>query len=445
MSDAGGKPLVSVVTVNYNGAELLGKLLDSLRGQTYQPREILVVDNGSTDGSVELVQQGYPEVRLIRLDTNSGFTGGNNAGILAARGDLIALINNDAEPDRSWLEELVRTADPDPEVAAVASKILFFRPYLPVHFTAGPWWGPEPRVGEEAAEVEAVVDKSSAFEDCSYRKSVFKDGFVPTESREGRRLYGMRRQATLFLPVGDTGRGTRLRLLVASADGRREARLHVAIGATRVATLDLTPELRERWIEVPSEIVAAEAFDLINNAGTQLSSAGEAADRGIYEPDRGQYDRPEDVEAFCGAATLLRRSALERVGLFDRDFFMYYEDTDLSWRLRSRGFRIRYQPRSRVRHLHAASSVEWSPTFTFFTARNKILMIAKNAAPWALLRACAAELRSVAGLLRQVCRRPLGPVAARARRELATRLRVHGSLLEQLPRALLKRVGLLAP
>jgi GT2 family glycosyltransferase len=207
--------------------------------------------------------------------------------------------------------------------------------------------------------------------------------------------------------------------------------------------VNLYEGLREHPIEVPAAVVAAESFDLINNAGTALSATGEAADRGIFEPDRGQYDREEDLEAVCGAAALFRRSALEDVGLFDRDFFMYYEDTDLSWRLRAAGYRLLYQPRSTIRHRHAASSVEWSPLFTFYTARNKVLMIVRNGGARASLGAYARELALLLRLLVVWWRSRRGPGAARARGELATRLRVHCSLLLQIPRALSKRAGLL--
>lgn len=218
-------------------------------------------------------------------------------------------------------------------------------------------------------------------------------------------------------------------------------------GATGVAELRLGGELREHRIEIPSHVVEREAFDVLNNAGTALSPEGDAADRGIFEPDRGQLDTEEDLEAICGAAVLLRRSVLDSVGLFDRDFFMYYEDTDLSWRIRAHGHRLRYQPLGVVRHLHAHSSVEWSPLFTFLTARNKILMIAKNGAWLAWLRAWGQEIGRTAMLLQRWIRTPRSPERAQDRarlgQELAIRLRVQRSLLKQIPRALLKRMGLL--
>ena len=84
---AGLWPLVSVVVVNYDGARFLPGLLSALERQTYPELEILVVDNGSRDGSVPLVERSFPSVRILRTEKNLGFAGGNNLGIRAARGE----------------------------------------------------------------------------------------------------------------------------------------------------------------------------------------------------------------------------------------------------------------------------------------------------------------------------------------------------------------------
>lgn len=419
-------PLVSVVTVSYNGFPLLANLLESLRRQTYGNHEVIVVDNASTDGSVELLRLRFPEIRLLQQAENLGFAGGNNAGIQAANGELLALANNDTVADPTWLEELVATASEDPRIGAVASKILFLTRFLPVRLQS---------------EGGVLYGEETAFEGCAYPKPVFREGFHGPELVEGRRARRTVAEATVFLPITQEAGAARLRLLASGTDEAQE-RLRVEVGTGPPVTLDVDSRFREYPIEIPAAVVEADSFDLINNAGTALSAAGGAADRGIYEPDRGQYDREEDVEAICGAAVLLRRSALEDVGLFDRDFFLYYEDTDLSWRLRKAGYHLRYQPRSTIRHVHAASSVEWSPLFTFHAARNRVLMIAKNGGPTAFLRAYGRELGLLLRLLVLRWRSRRGPDAGRARKELATRLRVHGSLLMQIPRALAKRAGL---
>jgi len=83
---------------------------------------------------------------------------------------------------------------------------------------------------------------------------------------------------------------------------------------------------------------------------------------------------------------LLRREMLVDVGAFDPAFFTYYEDTDLSWRMRLRGWRVIYEPLAVVEHVHSGTSVEWSPLFTFHVDRNRLFMILKNAPPGFVLR-----------------------------------------------------------
>ena len=92
-------PLASVVIPNWNGAHHLPVCLDALRAQTYPHTEVILVDNGSTDGSLALVRERYPEVLLLALDRNLGLTGGNNAGFRAARGDVpVEAITTDQWP-----------------------------------------------------------------------------------------------------------------------------------------------------------------------------------------------------------------------------------------------------------------------------------------------------------------------------------------------------------
>jgi GT2 family glycosyltransferase len=119
-------PTVSVIIVNWNGKHLLVDCLDSLRAQTFRDFEVVLVDNGSTDGSADFVRQNYPEIVLVALSENRGFAGGNNAGITASRGHFIALLNNDTRTDRDWLAELVNAAISSPDVGMWASKILSY-------------------------------------------------------------------------------------------------------------------------------------------------------------------------------------------------------------------------------------------------------------------------------------------------------------------------------
>ncbi len=115
--------LVSVVIVNWNGEPFLGKALDSVLRQDYRSIEIIAVDNASTDRSVDLVRERYPQVKLLLNGQNLGFAAGNNMGIRHARGRYIVLLNNDAELGHDCITEMKRAIDSDPRFGACASKI----------------------------------------------------------------------------------------------------------------------------------------------------------------------------------------------------------------------------------------------------------------------------------------------------------------------------------
>ncbi len=118
--------LVSIIIPNLNGAHHLPTCLESLRRQSLRDFEVIVVDNGSTDGSLDLLARGYPEVRVLALGQNRGFAGACNAGIRAARGEFIVLLNNDTEADPRWLLEVVAAFERHPEAGIVASRMLLF-------------------------------------------------------------------------------------------------------------------------------------------------------------------------------------------------------------------------------------------------------------------------------------------------------------------------------
>lgn len=109
--------MTSVVIVNWNGKHYLSSCLISLRKQVYQDFEIIMVDNGSSDGSVDFVRENFPEVEVIESSVNLGFAAGNNLGFQHAMGEYIALLNNDAEADPRWLDELVKVLDSSEKIA----------------------------------------------------------------------------------------------------------------------------------------------------------------------------------------------------------------------------------------------------------------------------------------------------------------------------------------
>jgi GT2 family glycosyltransferase len=117
--------LASVIVPSLNGAHLLPACLDSLAGQSYANLEVIVADGASRDGTAELLSQRYPSVRLLRLTRNLGFAGNVNAGLRAARGDVLCLLNNDAQADPDWVAACAQVLGLHPEAGSVAARVLY--------------------------------------------------------------------------------------------------------------------------------------------------------------------------------------------------------------------------------------------------------------------------------------------------------------------------------
>jgi GT2 family glycosyltransferase len=138
--------LLSIIIPNWNGAKFLPTCCDALARQTHQNLEIIVVDNASDDGSQELIRTRYSQVNLIELPENRGFTGACNAGMQAATGDFIALLNNDTEVDSNWAAAVIDAFNRHAEIGSVASKMLLFDQRDHIH-TAGDFFTVDGRAG----------------------------------------------------------------------------------------------------------------------------------------------------------------------------------------------------------------------------------------------------------------------------------------------------------
>ncbi len=116
---------VAFVVVNWNTWQYLTSCLDAIMRQTVPPGRILVVDNASTDGSVQQMRQQYPQVELIALQRNTGFAAGNNVALSrVVQEDWLALVNPDAYLAENWLEEMLNAVDSYPNVACFGSRLL---------------------------------------------------------------------------------------------------------------------------------------------------------------------------------------------------------------------------------------------------------------------------------------------------------------------------------
>jgi hypothetical protein len=298
-------PLASLLVVTWNARPHLERCLLALAGQTLREREVVVVDNGSTDGSAELVARIAPNATLVRSPTNLGFVGGNLLGLPRCRGRHVALLNDDCVPEPTWLERAV-----------------------------------------EALE-----------------------------------LAGAGMAATTLRRYDDPTR--------------------------------------------------------IDSTGIALDRAGIAWDRGGGLPTTtAERDLPP-LFGPSGGAALYRRELLEDAGFFEPDFEMYYEDVDLAWRARLRGWGCVHAVAALALHVGSASAGRNSPRKRFLLGRNKLWTVARCYPGEGLRRYLAAvALYDAAALVGYAALSPPGAVPPSARLA-ALRGRLAG--LRGLPRQLRKR------
>lgn len=118
-------PTVSIIILNYNGKRFIQRCLESVLADSYQPREVILVDNASADDSMRLAEPFRDHIQIILNPKNYGFPKGCNQGIKQAKGEIIVLLNIDTEVTPGWLDALVQPILRDEKVAMTASKLLF--------------------------------------------------------------------------------------------------------------------------------------------------------------------------------------------------------------------------------------------------------------------------------------------------------------------------------
>jgi GT2 family glycosyltransferase len=239
---------VAVVIPNWNGVHDLPGCLDSLISQTLSSH-IIVVDNGSSDNSIELMEKNYPSVEIIKLPKNRGFDGGVNAGIKKALGDgfeCIALFNNDAVAEKNWLKYVLDFLEENPQAGIVTSKI---------------------------------VDQHNT-------------------------------------------------------------------------NFDSTGDMYTVW--------------------------GLAYPRGRGEAVSNKYDENIWVFGASGGASIYRSKMFKEIGIFDEDFFAYYEDIDISFRAQLAGWKVAYEPKAIVYHQINATSNRIKNFAIYHTLKNYPQVFWKN-------------------------------------------------------------------
>ncbi len=242
-------PLVSVISINYDHAEITCKMLESLTKISYPNLEVIIIDNGSPNEDPSIIKKRFPEITFIETGENLGFAGGNNLGICMSKGKYILLLNNDTIVTPGFLEPLVAKMEANPTIGAVSPKIRFyFKPQL-IQFA----------------------------------------------------------------------------------------------GLTNI------------------------------NPYTVRSKG-----LGYGEEDKGQYEE-DQVSAYAhGAAMMVSREMVEKVGLMSLAFFLYYEELDWGYRIRQAGYTIYYVHNSLIYHMESVSTGSQSPFKTYYMNRSRILYMRRN-------------------------------------------------------------------
>lgn len=341
VDDPGALPAIRVVVLNWNAPHLTASCLDALGATDYPSErlEIVLLDNGSLEGSVPLLRRRFADLDLRCNGANLGFAEGCNRALRDLAGiDAVALVNNDALVDPGWLRPLVAALG-DPSVGAVAPKMLLAGDYVEV-----------PLPGHEGSVVTGVdVDGVDVTDRClpGDDVDVVPDRVVPLE---------------VHLRVGAGGS-----VVVPARQGASTVTVRLERPDGRVAEVSTEPRGHHRRI---------------NNLGTGLTEHFEGYELRHGDRDRDDLPAGEIVTGFCGGAVLLRRELLEQVGCFDPRFFAYYEDTDLSWRARRRGWTIVTAPDSVVHHqLGASGGRRLGQLFFFLNYRNFLLTALRNGDP----------------------------------------------------------------
>lgn len=349
---------VSVILVNYNGKKYIDALFDSLIRLEHDDFtfEVVFVDNNSSDGSVEYLEQNYKDkcnLNIVETGENKGFAGGNNAGVAASSGRYVVLLNNDTAVDPKWLTNLYHFMQKHPECGMANSKLLFFYDFIKLTFETSDKviLNKEIRINGKEYTIDSKFCKNLLYEPDQLVCFGHTEISVPL-------IEGLKSQSDyqFEFEVKSTPAGSKIKCEIESVEAQSGKVL----------------------LELDNSKIQEFRYSLIQNAGSGINQDYDGFDIGFCEKDSEKYQKSYELTNGCGASIMMLREDFDKAGCFDERFFMYYEDTDLSLRIRKLGKKILFCPDSIVRHIHTGSSKEWSPFFTYHVYRNKLLMIGKN-------------------------------------------------------------------
>lgn len=347
---------VSVIIVNYNGKRYIDTLFNSLNNLELDDikLEIVFVDNASSDDSVEYLEKNYANknIKIVKSKDNTGFAGGNNLGVKNSEGKYIVLLNNDTKVDKYWIKTLYKRIKDDSSIGMINSKLLFFYDFIKINTNTNDKFkinkkvlinGKEYEIDNKFAHNLLLEDKMTCFGHSYFYVPLLDGDNCEYDISLKLEEYNIE---TDYILINDNK-------FVPSEDGGIN-------------------------IELSKEEVFEYKKTLIQNAGSGINENYDGYDIGMAEEDCEKYSKEYEINNGCGASIIMLKDDFIKAGMFDENFFMYYEDTDLSYRIRKLGKKIIYYPDSIVRHIHTGSSKEWSPFFVFHVFRNKALFVYKN-------------------------------------------------------------------
>lgn len=353
---------VSVILVNYNGKRYIDNLFSSLVKIKHDDftYEIVFEDNNSTDDSVEyLKKSGFGEkcnLKIVESEENLGFAGGNNLAVENAEGKYIILLNNDTAVDENWLSEIYHFILDNPECGMANSKLVFFYDFIKLTFST---------------KDKVIIDRKITINDTEY---TIDNKFCKNVLCQEKEVvcFG---HSEIYIPLLDRDMEHRFIISIKESD---EGSAINACNRNYHTHETAESSIGNVVIELDKSQSEDNKITLIQNAGSGVNENYDGFDIGFCEPDSDKYNKPYEINNGCGASIIMLKEDFEKCGRFDERFFMYYEDTDLSYRIKKLNKKIMYCPTSLVRHIHTGSSTEWSPFFVYHVCRNKLLFIKKN-------------------------------------------------------------------
>lgn len=345
---------VRIVIVNWRTPLLTERAARSLWPQLRAGDELVVVDNASAsadphDNSLDHLRRlgaqlgsaGPARFGLVQARRNGGFGYGVNLGARNLRQDALVLLNSDAYALEGFVDALTAPLGHDLVEATTARLLL-----------EGRWRlvddGAEPPSPQAPGGVEPASPQSS---------SPQPPGAVGPNAPSGAESADPQSPSA----VGPNSPGV-------------EAQTEPTTGATHsTGSAQLRGLDGGIWVSDPSGV------ELINSTGNVVDACGNGYDRSWLAPAKQEHDSPE-VFGICGGACAISARAWRQLGGMRQDLFMYYEDTDFSYRLRRAGYRVQYVRQAQARHAHAASSDSASEAFTTWNTRNR-LRVATRYAP----------------------------------------------------------------